>query len=301
LKKGDLLVVDDACSEAIRTGCNLSRGTVVYFKHNNVADLRTILQSIADDDKRLKRNSLEQRRFIIVEGLYRLTGDICPLPEIMKLKEEFCYRLILDESLSFCVLGKTGRGLTELFGIDIKDIEVITVSIDAALGSVGGLCVGSHAIVDHQRLSGAGYCFSASPPPFFASAALAAIERMENDGEKILQTLLKNSQHLAKGIQKIPGFQLVSSDETPIMHLRLIHSDHRSWEDEEKVIIQFANDCVNQGVGVCAVKLQPDFLQEMNKDTLRPSVRICASSTLTKAEMDKAITTMTSVAKKLLK
>lgn len=61
-KRGDLLIVDEGCSDAVRIGVELSRSTVVTFRHNDMADLRKILQSIADDDKRLKRDTLQQRR-----------------------------------------------------------------------------------------------------------------------------------------------------------------------------------------------------------------------------------------------
>jgi serine palmitoyltransferase len=104
-KKGDLLLVDEAVNEPILTGLNLSRSTVQFFKHNDVANLRAILESIAKDDVKKRRDASQQRRFIVIEGLYRNTGDICPLPEILALKEEFCYRVILDESLSFGTLG----------------------------------------------------------------------------------------------------------------------------------------------------------------------------------------------------
>ena len=88
-KKGDLLLVDEAVNEPILTGLNLSRSTVQFFKHNDVANLRAILESIAKDDVKKRRDASQQRRFIVIEGLYRNTGDICPLPEILALKEEF--------------------------------------------------------------------------------------------------------------------------------------------------------------------------------------------------------------------
>ena len=128
-------------------GLNLSRSTVQYFKHNDMADLEAILQSIADDDVRLKRDVTEQRRFIVVEGIYRNTGDICFLPDVLALKERFRYRIILDESLSFGTMGATGRGITEHFGVKVTDVDILTVAMDTALGSVGGLCVGTFLCV----------------------------------------------------------------------------------------------------------------------------------------------------------
>ena len=141
-KKGDLLIVDEGCGESIFTGAHLSRSTVILFKHNDMSDLASVLKSIADDDKQLSRDSTQQRRFIIVEGLYRNSGKICPLKEIIRLKEKYFYRLILDETLSFGTFGKTGRGITEHFGIDISSVEILVMSMDTALGSVGGICTG---------------------------------------------------------------------------------------------------------------------------------------------------------------
>ena len=116
VKKGDLVLCDEACCEPIRMGLKLSRGTVQYFKHNDMEDLEALMQQVADDDIRSRKRNAEgmQRRFVVVEGLYRNTGDLCPLPEIVALKERFCYRLILDESLSFGTMGGTGRGRSKI-------------------------------------------------------------------------------------------------------------------------------------------------------------------------------------------
>jgi len=74
-------------------------------------DLRKVLEDIQREDKKLRRKAAGQRRFIVVEGLYRNYGDICPLDELVVLKNEFFYRLIVDESLSFGTLGPRGLGL----------------------------------------------------------------------------------------------------------------------------------------------------------------------------------------------
>lgn len=302
-KRGDLLIVDEGCSDAVRIGVELSRSTVVKFRHNDMGDLRNILQSISDDDKRLKRDSLQQRRFIVVEGLYRITGDICPLPEIMKLKEEFCYRLILDESTSFGVMGSTGRGVTEHFGIKISDVEVLTLTLDTSLCSVGGLCVGSHEIVDHQRLSGAGYCFSAAAPPFLASGAIAALNRLDNEGQSLMKDLNNKSRMLKTALKKVKNFQISSdylsaeiqsnaeSDEwcSPIMYLSLIPSPNRSWEEDEALIHELCEMCVERGVGVTVLKINDEWLSDLNKTLVRPSLRVCASTLLKQTEITYAV------------
>ena len=153
-KRGDLIVCDEGCYEALGTGVELSRATVKYFKHNDMEDLRRVLERVQATDIQLGRNGNDQRRFIVVEALYTHHGTICPLPDLMKLKNEFCYRLILDESHSFGALGPTGLGLLEHFGLSfMKDAEIVTIGLEQAIGSVGGITVGNEEVVDHQRLS----------------------------------------------------------------------------------------------------------------------------------------------------
>lgn len=193
--RGDLLVVDEGVYEALGTGINLSRANVKYFKHNDMEDLRRVLERVEATDKELGRQTNDQRRFIVVEGIYKNYGTVCPLDKLIQLKEEFCYRLILDDSFSFGVLGDTGRGALEHFGLKpMKHAEIICVSLENSMGSIGGITVGNEEVVDHQRLSGAGYCFSASLPPFLASAAQASLQYMEKN-VNVLKQLRDNVEY----------------------------------------------------------------------------------------------------------
>jgi serine palmitoyltransferase len=84
------------------------------------------------------------------------TGLMAPLPQLLKLREKYMLRFFLDESVSFGTIGATGKGLTEFFNIDPAEIDMISGSLEYAIGSIGGFCVGSHFIIEHQRLSGLG-------------------------------------------------------------------------------------------------------------------------------------------------
>lgn len=290
--------MDEACNDAIVTGVELSRSTLITFRHNDMGHLTEILTSIAADDKRKRFDTRQQRRFIITEGLFRLVGDLCPLNEIIKLKEQFCYRLILDESTSFGVVGKTGRGVTEYFGVNITDVEIITIAVDTALASVGGLCVGSHEIVDHQRLSGAGYCFSASSPPFLAVAALTALKRLDASGESLVESLQKRSERALTALRKIKGFRVAADDivessvkdfASPVIHLTVVPSEAHSWEEDEMVINQAVELCLQRGVGVSSTKYSSDRVSHINKQRIRPSMKICLSTALTLKEVESAM------------
>jgi serine palmitoyltransferase len=242
--------------------------------------LRTILDSIAKDDKRLRRDATQQRRFIVVEGLYRNTGDLCPLKDILKLKDKYCYRIIMDETLSFGTIGRTGRGVTEHFGVKISDVEVITLAMDTCLASVGGVCIGSREIVDHQRLSGAGYCFSASAPPFLSAVAIEALKTMEEEPERLVK-LGEISKLLRDALDKVEGVTLRSREMTPIIHLELT-APLESVEAEAIALTHVAAACVAHGVAISANKFA---LQNPSK--VRPSLTLNASTKLSKGEVTK--------------
>jgi serine palmitoyltransferase len=279
-KKGDFLLVDEACWEAVQTGVNLSRSTIQFFRHNDVAHLTAIMESIAEDDRKLRRDPTQQRRFIVVEGLYRNVGDLCPLKDIVELKKKFCYRLILDESLSFGTIGASGRGVTEHFGVNINDVEVLTLSMDTSLASVGGVCIGEHEVVDHQRLSGAGYCFSAAAPPFLSAAAIVALQKMESH-PSILSDLRHNAQQLFDGLSYVPGLQIKSTMATPIIHLQLLEP-LTSLDAEAMVMLQIAKKCLHGGVGVSASKSIPSAKN-------RPSLVVCAKAEFSAADISKIV------------
>jgi serine palmitoyltransferase len=181
-KKGDTIVVDDATNFGIQTGCLLSRSTIHYFKHGDMSDLEKVLETL--HKKELAGGSKHKqahRKFIVVEGVSSVYGDILPLERVLELKDKYSYRLILDDSLGFGVLGATGKGTMEHFDCAMQSeagepgVDILCASMDNALASVGGFCVGNHQVVDHQRLSGAGYCFSASSPPYTSTASLLTL------------------------------------------------------------------------------------------------------------------------------
>ena len=285
-KKGDLLIVDEACSEPILTGVNLSRSTVQYFKHNDMEDLAAILQSIANEDKRLNVDTTQQRRFIVVEGVYRNTGELVNLPQLLLLKKKYFYRVIVDESLSFGTIGATGRGITEYFDVKITDLEIVIVALDTVLASIGGACIGTREIVDHQRLSGAGYCFSASAPPFLSAAAVETLNIMKTN-PKLIQTLNINSKLLYNSLKTLEtkGLKIIGSSDlgTPVIHL-LFDPEPLTKDIDNNMIIEFAAECLKNGVGVSTSKFSI-----LRKTNLRPSVRVCASALLTQTKINSVI------------
>jgi serine palmitoyltransferase len=220
-KRGDLLLMDDGVNHGVHTGARLSRSKLLYFKHNDMSDLERYLAAVADSDRKKHDLSLSQRRFIVVEGLYANYGDICPLRDVVRLARQYKWRIIVDDSLGFGVLGANGRGIVEYAGMAVTDVDVLVGSLSTTLASVGGFCVGSREVVDHQRLSGAGYCFSASAPPFLCAAAAAALRGMEKMPDALRQLHARAvSLHnmIASGV---PGLTVLSDPASPVKHLAL--------------------------------------------------------------------------------
>ncbi|CAN8229147.1 unnamed protein product [Cochlearia groenlandica] len=151
------------------------------------------------------------RRYIVAEAIYQNSGQIAPLDEIIKLKEKYRFRVILDESNSFGVLGPSGRGLAEHNNIPIEKIDIVMVAMGHALATEG-------------------YVFSASLPPYLASAAIASIDVIDQN-PLMLVKLKQNIALLWKGLLGIKGMILASNIESPIVFLNLEKSRGSAKED----------------------------------------------------------------------
>uniref|UniRef100_A0A0P4VRT4 Serine palmitoyltransferase 1 n=1 Tax=Rhodnius neglectus TaxID=72488 RepID=A0A0P4VRT4_9HEMI len=272
-KRSDIIFVDENVNFAIQKGLDASRSEIKYFRHNDVDHLHELLLEQAELDLKNKKKSKKSRKFLIIEGIYNKSGDLCPFPELMALKKKFKVRLFIDETLSFGVLGKTGRGVTEYFGVPSKDVDLIMVSMEYSLGTVGGFCAGSAYIVEHQRLSGLGYCFSASLPPLLTVVATTNLKTINNN-PKLIEELNKMSRdmHTSLKINSVimEHFYLKGDELAPIKHL--VPRDGHS----EEFIEDFVDYCELNGVAVCRAAYLPE-----DRPPCLPSIRLAVCRTLT--------------------
>ena len=289
-KRGDLLIVDEGVYESLQTGITLSRSSVKYFKHNDMADLRRVLERVANKDALMGRKSSDQRRFIVVEGLYKNYGDLAPIDEIVMLKLEYGYRLIVDESFGFGTVGETGKGVTELCGMKfMRDVEIVTISLENTLGSVGGVCVGDEEVIDHQRLSGAGYCFSASAPPFTASAVIESIAALQARPD-LVNILANNRKILLEGLKSVPKFEVISDVRSSIIFLRFQDPFPRySLIDEEELYARIAQKCLEGGLMIVST----EHVKPLLHITPPPSIRITITAAHSQQDIDEAVRVLT--------
>ena len=229
LKRGDLCVVDSGVNLSIQKALIVSRCDIEFFDHNNMESLERLLEElkpVLDKQKPLRR------RFIVSEGLFSNSGDVIPLPEIVSLKNKFKYRLFLDESFSVGILGKTGKGVPEHFGIPRSEISITVGSLARSFASSGGFCVGSVPMIHHQKISSLAYVFSAALPPYCASVASSAIKQItgsvdEKGHSKFISSLQERISYIHNALCKqLPSkfLRVTSSEMSPIIHIALSES-----------------------------------------------------------------------------
>ncbi|KAG0348801.1 serine palmitoyltransferase component [Podila minutissima] len=292
-KRGDIIVADEGCNFAIQKGTQISRSVIRWYKHNDMADLERVLESINKESRANKKRPLT-RRFIVTEALFQNYGDIAPLDKIMELKHKYKYRVVLDESNSFGLLGKTGRGLTEVYNISARDVDMIVGSMANTLSGAGGFCAGAKEVVEHQRLSGQAFVFSASIPAMLAVCASEAINILGTpQGERLLKDLHENSAAFRSVVVSPSAAKAmeVSSDAgSPVLHLRFpaasLAAAGVTTRDEEKFLLQEVVDEVAAKDGVMITRAKYVETQEMHLP--RPSIRISISASHGKKEVEKA-------------
>ncbi|KAH8325198.1 hypothetical protein KR074_009555 [Drosophila pseudoananassae] len=293
-KRGDIIFVDEAVNFAIQKGLDASRSTIVFFKHNDVEDLERLLVEQEKRNQKNPKKALKTRRFLVAEGIYMNTGEICPLPDLVALRQKYKLRLFIDESISFGTLGKGGRGVTEHFNVDRDEVDLISSGMEGSMGTIGGFCVGSHFIAEHQRLSGLGYIFSASLPPMLTQAAISALNRFEQDPQ-IFEQLQTKAKTLHQKFSNFTKLRLRGDALSPVKHLYLAEPAE-NFDVELKLLTELADKSISQGVAI----VQAAYLQNRERVPVRPSIRIAVNRLLDDADISTAFEVIEKVSNSLL-
>lgn len=156
----------------------------------------------------------------------------------MRLKYKF--RLILDETWSFGVLGRTGRGITEHQNVDAAEVDMIVGSLAGPLVGGGGFCAGSEEIVHHQRISAAAYTFSAALPALLATSASATISLLQASPETVTQLRELTKAMRAQLDPRSDWVYCTSAPENPVLILvikpEVVASKKLSYEDQQYLL-----------------------------------------------------------------
>jgi 8-amino-7-oxononanoate synthase len=175
--KEDIIITDREAHASIIDGIRLApaqkEGKARYFRHNDVDDLENIFLSYP----------LEQRKLVIVDGVFSMGGDIAPLPQIVPLCQKYGARLMVDDAHSIGVLGQ-GRGTAYHFNC-VNEVDLIMGTFSKSLASLGGFIAGTKEVIHWIQHFARPFIFSASLPPPNVAAVLAALEIIREEPERV--------------------------------------------------------------------------------------------------------------------
>jgi len=208
----DVVILDKEDHASIVDGAKLSWGETRRFRHNDMADLERVLKNIPD----------EKGKLVAVDGLFSMEGDIAPLPEMIPLCKKYGARLMVDDAHAMGVLGG-GHGTAAHFNLT-DGVDLIMSTFSKSFASLGGFIAGDEEIVHYIKHHARALIFSASIPPANAAAALAALQVMREEPERI-QRVNEIGAHMRREYRRL-GFDIGQS-ETPVIPI-LIGDDMRT-------------------------------------------------------------------------
>lgn len=171
--RGDIVILDKEDHASIVDGAFLSGGKIERYRHNDMDHLKRVLESLPDDIGKL----------LVVDGLFSMEGDIAPLPDLIPLCKEYGVRIMVDDAHAMGVLGG-GRGTAYHFGMT-DDVDLIMSTFSKSFASLGGFIAGDEDVIEYVKHHARSLIFSASIPPSNAAAALASLEVMREEPERI--------------------------------------------------------------------------------------------------------------------
>ena len=195
MKKEDLAVIDQYAHASIADGT--LHATCRTFVHNDMNSLENVLK--------LNSKGKYDTRFICIDGVYSMDGDIAELPGIYELAKKYNAFIFMDDAHATGVLGKNGKGTTEHFGMEGK-VDVIGGTLSKAIGSVGGFVASSKEMIEYLRFYSRSYMFSTSSSPASNACALAALDVIVNEPE-LRERLWHNINYFKQGLVKL-GFNI---------------------------------------------------------------------------------------------
>ncbi|PWH18620.1 MAG: 8-amino-7-oxononanoate synthase [Anaerolineae bacterium] len=210
--RADVVILDKYDHASIVDGARLAWGETKRFRHNDLGDLERVLEKIPP----------ERGKLVVVDGVYSMEGDIAPLPELIELCRRYGARLMVDDAHSLGVLGG-GRGTAAHFGVT-EGVDLIMSTFSKSFASLGGFIAGDSDVIQYIQHHARALIFSASIPPANAAAALAALEVMRQEPERV-QRVNAIGERVRTELRRM-GYQTGNS-QTPIVPI-LIGDDMRT-------------------------------------------------------------------------
>ncbi|KAL5712967.1 serine C-palmitoyltransferase [Ranunculus cassubicifolius] len=274
--KGGLIVSDSLNHKSIVNGARGSGATVRVFQHNTPSHLEEVLrEQISKGQPRTGRPW--KKIIVVVEGIYSMEGELCKLPEIITVCKKYKAYTYLDEAHSIGAVGKTGRGVCELLGVDTADVDIMMGTFTKSFGSCGGYIAGSKELIDYLKYNCPAHLYATSISPPAAQQILSAMQVILGEdgscrGAQKLARIRENSNFFRSELQKM-GFEVLGDDDSPVMPIMLYNPAK---------IPAFSRECLRQNVAVVTVAFPATPL-------LLARARICISASHSREDLIKGL------------
>jgi 8-amino-7-oxononanoate synthase len=212
--KGDIVFTDRMDHASILDACRLSYASVHRFRHNDMDHLEQRLASVEG----------RVGKFIVVDGVFSMEGDLSNLPEIVRIAKKYNASILVDDAHGVGVMGENGRGTAEHFGLEM-DIDLLMGTFSKSFASLGGFVAGPRKVIQYIKHHARSLIFSASMPPSSVATVLATLEIIETEPER--RERLWKTTHLMRNGFEAMGF-FTGETKTPIVPV-IIGDDKRTF------------------------------------------------------------------------
>ncbi|KAI6242076.1 Aminotransferase domain containing protein [Aphelenchoides fujianensis] len=267
------LALSDALNHSsIVLGLRLAKATIKVFPHNDMDKLETMLRNALVARARSGRPPF-RKVLVIAEGIFSMEGTIVNLPRLVEIKRRYGCFLYLDEAHSIGSLGPTGRGVTEYWGIDAREVDVLMGTITKSFAGAGGYIAGTRALVQHLRSRTPGPIYSPTmSPPVIAQVITSLKISMTEVGRERSALLLRNTRYFRRRL-KAMGFIVYGSADSAVIPVL-------SFGMPRTVL--FGREALKRGVAVVSVGAPATPLNKAR-------ARFCVSASHTREQLDEAL------------
>ncbi|KAG8054082.1 hypothetical protein GUJ93_ZPchr0001g32919 [Zizania palustris] len=280
--RGGLIISDSLNHNSIVSGARASGASIRVFQHNNPAHLEAILrEQVAVGQPRTHR--AWKKILVIVEGIYSMEGELCKLPEIVSICKKYKAYTYMDEAHSIGAVGKTGRGVCELLGVDPADVDIMMGTLSKSFGSSGGYIAATKEIIHHLKHTCPSHIYGTSMSPPAVEQVISAMKVILGEdgtdrGAKKIAQIRDNSNFFRSELQKM-GFEVLGDADSPVMPMMVYNPAKMP---------AFSRECLKKNVAVVPVGFPATPL-------LLGRIRICISASHTREDLIKGLEVISDV------
>ncbi|XP_034537463.1 serine palmitoyltransferase 3 isoform X2 [Notolabrus celidotus] len=274
--KGCLILSDELNHTSLILGARLSGATIRVFKHNNMHSLEKMLrEAVVSGQPRTHRPW--KKILIMVEGIYSMEGSVVRLPEIVALKKKYKAYLYLDEAHSIGAVGRSGRGVTELFDVNPADVDVMMGTFTKSFGAAGGYIAGKKELVDYLRSHSHSSVYAAAMSPPVVEQIMRAMKGImgkdgSTEGIRRVRQLAENTRYFRARLKEM-GFIIYGNDDSPVVPILLYMPGK---------VVAFSREMLARKIGVVVVGFPATPITEAR-------ARFCLSASHTRAMLDQVL------------